>query len=86
MSGFLSASTLCMVKQHSDPQEILCSARVDKVSALVVALLGSVLIAAGFYLLFGSVGTIPALTSGAFFLLSGAAVLILSLFNFSKLS
>ena len=76
---------LCLIERSgSGEKEILCAATLEKISALVVALIGVSFLASGLYLLLGGIGTIPSFTGGSGLLAGGVAALASVLFCINR--
>lgn len=78
----VAATHLCLIERNgSDKKEPVCEVTFDKISALVVTLIGLAFLASGLYLLLGRIGTIPALTGGSGLLAGGVLALGTVLFS-----
>ena len=77
----IAPTHLCLIERtRLGEKESVCAATLEKISALVIALIGIAFLASGLYLLLGRIGTIPALTGGSGLLAGGVLALTSVLF------
>lgn len=77
----MASQPLCIYFRESShgQREVICSLKTDHATALVLAILGTCMLFAGTYLMFGPIGTIPASMGGFSLILAGTAALISSI-------
>lgn len=80
MSNTVSTHLCRIERLGASGQERVCEVSSQRITTLVIALIGLALLATGLYLLLGGVGTIPALTGGSGLLAGGVATLAFALF------
>ena len=86
MSNVASTHPCLIERTRSGQRETVCVVTLEKITALVISLIGIAFLASGLYLLMGTVGTIPALTGGSGLAAGGLLALVSVLFCLNRIN
>jgi len=69
----------CYRQTTHEQREVCCSIKTSEATAVVLAVLGTLMLVAGIYLSYGGIGTIPATMGGFLLSLAGIASIVASI-------